>query len=263
MCLYRIWILLSLYSLMIYWYYRRKEEHEQHLRIVLLILREKKLYAKFSKYEFWLNAVAFQSHVASSDGIKADTKIIEDSMMIVYMSRQLNPQENNYRVHDLELAAIVHALKILRHYLYDVSCENDLNLRQQRWLKLLKDYDITILYHPSKANVVEDSLSKTAESMRTLAFIPAMERPSAIDVQGRICVPNMDSLMELILEKDHRSRYSICLGAIKMYLDLKKHYWQRRMKKDIVGYVAWCLNSHQVKYKHHRSGGLLQRLGIP
>ncbi|XP_070009530.1 uncharacterized protein [Nicotiana sylvestris] len=111
---------------------------------------------------------------------------------------ELKIHEKNYPVHDLELAAIVHALKIWRHYLYGVSCEvytdhcslqhlfkqRDLNLRQRRWLELLKDYDITIIYHPGKANMVADALSRKAESMGSLAFIPAEERPLALDIQS-------------------------------------------------------------------------------
>ncbi|XP_070046734.1 uncharacterized protein [Nicotiana tomentosiformis] len=113
-------------------------------------------------------------------------------------SRQMKPHENNYHVHDLELAAIVHALKIWRHYLYGVPCEvytdhrslqhcfkqRDLNLRQCRWLELLKDYDITILYHPGKANVVADAISRKAWSMGSLAFISMEERPLALDIQS-------------------------------------------------------------------------------
>ena len=80
----------------------------------------------------------------------------------------------NYPTHDLELAAVVFALKKWRHYLYGVKCEvytnhrslqyvftqKDLNLRQRRWMELLKDYDITIMYHLGKANVVADALSR-------------------------------------------------------------------------------------------------------
>ncbi|XP_070003000.1 uncharacterized protein [Nicotiana sylvestris] len=113
-------------------------------------------------------------------------------------SRQLKIHEKNYPVHDLELAAIIHALKIWRHYLYGVSCEvytdhrslqhlfkqRDLNLRQRGWLVLLKDYGTTILYHPGKANVVTDSLSRKIESMGSLTFILAEERPLALDIQS-------------------------------------------------------------------------------
>ena len=122
---------------------------------------------------------------------------MQDGKVIAYASRQLKVHKKNYPIHDLELAAIVHALKIWRHYLYGVSCEvftdhrslqylfkqKDLNLRQRRWLELLKDYDITILYHPGKANVVADALSRKAVSMGSLAYIPVGERPLAADVQ--------------------------------------------------------------------------------
>ncbi|XP_070022521.1 uncharacterized protein [Nicotiana sylvestris] len=113
-------------------------------------------------------------------------------------SRIYTVHEKNYLVHDLELVAIVHALKIWRHYLYGVSCEvytdhrnlqhlfkqRDLNLRQRRWLELLKDYDITILYHPGKTNMVADALSRTTESMGSLAFIPVEDRPLSLDIQS-------------------------------------------------------------------------------
>ena len=93
--------------------------------------------------------------------------------MIAYASRQLKVHEKNYPSHDLELAAVVSALKIWRHYLYGVHCEvftdhrslqyifnqRDLNLRQWRWLELLKDYDMNIIYHPGKADVVADGFS--------------------------------------------------------------------------------------------------------
>ncbi|XP_070042334.1 uncharacterized protein [Nicotiana tomentosiformis] len=82
-------------------------------------------------------------------------------------------------------------------------------------------------------------------------------------IQSRICVPNVDGLREFILEEAHSSRYSIHPGAAKMYQDLRQHYWRRRMKEDIVGFVAKCLNCHQVKCEHQRPGGLLQRLEIP
>ncbi|XP_070019922.1 uncharacterized protein [Nicotiana sylvestris] len=80
---------------------------------------------------------------------------------------------------------------------------------------------------------------------------------------GQICVPNVDGLHELILKKAKSSPYSIHRGAAKMYQNLRQHYWWRRMNNDMVGYVARCLNYQQVKYKHQRPSGLLQRLEIP
>ncbi|XP_070053802.1 uncharacterized protein [Nicotiana tomentosiformis] len=76
-------------------------------------------------------------------------------------------------------------------------------------------------------------------------------------MQGRICVPNMDGLCELILEEAHNSQYSIYLGAAKLYQDLRQHYWWRRMNKDIVICVARCLNCQQLKYEYQRPSSLL------
>ncbi|XP_070015130.1 uncharacterized protein [Nicotiana sylvestris] len=81
-------------------------------------------------------------------------------------------------------------------------------------------------------------------------------------LQGHLCVPNVDGLRERILEEAHSSQYSIHPGAMKMYHDLRQHYWWWRMKKDIVEYVARCLNCQQVKYEHKRPGGLLQNMTI-
>ena len=100
--------------------------------------------------------------------------LMQGGKVVSYASRQLRKHEVNYPTHDLELAAVVHALKIWRHYLMGHRCEiytdhkslkyiftqTDLNLRQRRWLELIKDYDVGINYHPGKANVVADALSR-------------------------------------------------------------------------------------------------------
>ncbi|WVZ75876.1 LOW QUALITY PROTEIN: hypothetical protein U9M48_023897 [Paspalum notatum var. saurae] len=102
--------------------------------------------------------------------------LMQEGREIAYASRQLRKHEANYPTHDLELAAVVHALKIWRHYLLGNTChiytdhkslkyiltQPELNMRQRRWLELIKDYDLEIHYHPGKANVVADALSRKA-----------------------------------------------------------------------------------------------------
>jgi hypothetical protein len=104
--------------------------------------------------------------------------LMQEGRVIVYASRQLHRHEEHYPTHDLELVAVVHALKIWRHYLLENVChiytdhksskyiftQSELNMRQRRWLKLIKDYDLEIHYHPGKANVVADALSRKASS---------------------------------------------------------------------------------------------------
>ena len=99
--------------------------------------------------------------------------LMQSGRVIAYGSRQLNNYEQNYPTHDLELAAIVFALKIWRHYLYGEQFEifsdhkslkyiftrQDLNMRQREWMEYLEDYDFTLHYHPGKANVMVDALS--------------------------------------------------------------------------------------------------------
>nr|GEY50628.1 putative reverse transcriptase domain, aspartic peptidase domain protein [Tanacetum cinerariifolium] len=106
---------------------KSKEEHEDHLRTVLQTLRQEKLYAKFSKCEFWLSSVAFLGHIVSAEGITMDTTKVE---AITKWPR---------------LTSVT---------------KRELNMRQRRWLELLKDYDTNIQYHPGKANVVADALSR-------------------------------------------------------------------------------------------------------
>jgi hypothetical protein len=108
---------------------------------------------------------------------------MQEGQVVCYASRQLRMHEENYPTHDLELAAVVHALKIWRHYLIGHHCEiysddkslkyiftqNNLNLRQRRWLELIKDYDLRINYHRGKANVVADALSRKKYCNATFA----------------------------------------------------------------------------------------------
>ncbi|GJU97435.1 putative reverse transcriptase domain-containing protein, partial [Tanacetum coccineum] len=177
---------------------RDEEEHGKHLKIILELLKKERLYAKFSKCDFWLDSVQFLGHVIDRSSVHVDPAKIEaikswaapttptevrqflglagyyrsapilalpegtkDSVVycdaslkgygavlmqrekvIAYAFRQLNVHEENYTTHDLELEA------------------KELNLRQQRWIELLSDYDCEIRYHPGKANVVADALSR-------------------------------------------------------------------------------------------------------
>ncbi|GJX47422.1 putative reverse transcriptase domain-containing protein [Tanacetum coccineum] len=252
-------------------YSKSEEEHEVHLKTILDLLKKEKLYAKFSKCEFWLQEVQFLGHVVNRDGIHVDPSKVESvknwktpessteirsflglagyyrrfienfskiakpltlltqknktyvwgdkqdeafrilkeklcnapvlalpdgpddfvvycdaskqgfgcvlmqrGRVIAYALRQLKTHEKNYTTHDLELGAVVFALKIQRHYLYGTKSviytdhkslqyifdQKELNMRQRRWIELLSDYECEIKYNPGKANVVTDALSR-------------------------------------------------------------------------------------------------------
>ena len=122
--------------------------------------------------------------------------LMQNGRVIAYASRQLKKQEKNYSNHDLKLAAVVFALKIWRHYLYGVpykiftDCKSlqyiftqkELNLRQRRWLEFIKDYDCTIEYHPEKANVVADALSRKLEG--SYAYLQTVYLPLLIELRS-------------------------------------------------------------------------------
>ncbi|GJS29206.1 putative reverse transcriptase domain-containing protein [Tanacetum coccineum] len=204
---------------------RSEEEHAEHLKLILELLKKEKLYGKFSKclvgyYRRFIKGfskiakpitkltqknvkfdwskkkeAAFQllkrklcsaPILALPEGSKnfmvycdASRKglgavLLQREKVIAYASRQLKIHEKNYTTHDLELGAVVFALKMWRHYLYGTKCvvftdhkslqhildQKELNMRQRRWLELLSDYDCEIRYHPGKANVVADALSQ-------------------------------------------------------------------------------------------------------
>ncbi|GKA63307.1 putative reverse transcriptase domain-containing protein [Tanacetum coccineum] len=276
-------------------YSKNKKEHEEHLKLILELLKKEELYAKFSKCEFWIPKVQFLGHVIDSKGIHVDPAKIESikdwaspkspteirqflglagyyrrfiegfskiakpmtkltqkkvkfvwgdkqeaafqllkqklcsapilalpegsedfiaycdaskkglgavlmqrEKVIAYASRQLKIHEKNYTTHDLELGAVVFALKIWRHYLYGTKCtvftdhkslqhilnQKELNMRQRRWLELLSDYDCEIRYHPGKANVVADALSRKERDqplrVRALVMTIGLDLPKQI-----------------------------------------------------------------------------------
>ncbi|GJV77203.1 putative reverse transcriptase domain-containing protein [Tanacetum coccineum] len=286
-------------------YSNTREENEVHLGLILELLKKEKLYAKFSKCEFWLREVQFLGHAINGDGIHVDPSkikavknwedprtpsevrsflglagfyhrfienfskiakpltvltqksktfdwgeeqenafqtlkgklcdapalalpdgpedfvvycdasglglgcvLMQRGKVIAYASRQLKIDEKNYTTHDLELGAV-----------------KELNMRQRRWIELFSDYDCEIRYHPGKANVVAVVLS--------LDEMIEHRSDGALYYLDRIWVALKGDARTLILDKAHKSKYSVHPGADKMYFDLSDRYWWPRMKKDI------------------------------
>ncbi|GJR39003.1 putative reverse transcriptase domain-containing protein [Tanacetum coccineum] len=294
-------------------------DESEHLRIILGLLQKEKLYAKFSKCEFWLDSgggsVQFLGHVINSQGVHVDPakveaikswsapksptevrqflglagyyrrfiegfsliakpltkltqknktyewgeeeeeafQLLKDKLcsapilalpegsedfvvycdaslkgygavlmqrekVIAYASRQLRTHEENYMTHDLELGAVVFALRLWRHYLYGVKCtvftdhkslqyildQKELNMRQRRWIELLSDYDCEIRYHPGKANVVADALSRK-EREKPLR-VRSLMLTDHKDLMQQILEAQVESLKEGNVKKENLGR---------------------------------------------------------
>ncbi|GKD59271.1 putative reverse transcriptase domain-containing protein [Tanacetum coccineum] len=208
--------------------------------------------------------------------------LMQNEKVIAYASRQLKIHEKNYTTHDLELGAVVFALKMWRHYLYGTRCtvftdhkslqhildQKELNMRQRRWLDLLSDYDCDIHYHPGKANVVADALSRKERSkpsrVRALVMTMGLNLPKKIlEAQTKALKPENLSAEDVggMLRKDlpkeklePRADGTLCLN---------NRSWWPNMKADIATYVGKYLTCSKVKAEHQKPSGLLVQPEIP
>ncbi|GJT84962.1 putative reverse transcriptase domain-containing protein [Tanacetum coccineum] len=299
-------------------YSKSKQEHEEHLKLILELLKKEQLYDKFSKCEFWIPKVQFLGHVIDSQGLanyyrrfiegfskiaepmtkltqkkvkfdwgnKAKTTfqfikqklysalilallegskdiiiycdasikglgvvLMQRKNVIAYASRQLKIHEKNYTTHDLELGAVVFALKILRHYLY-----------RTKW----------------KANVVADTLSKKEQNkLLRSEDVGGMlienskdpKKPSKEKLEshadGTLCLNNKSwlscygDLRTLIMHESHKLKYYVHPASDKMYQDMKQFYWWPNIKADIDTYISKCLTCLKVKVEHQKPSRLL------
>ncbi|GKE50071.1 putative reverse transcriptase domain-containing protein [Tanacetum coccineum] len=226
---------------------------------------------------------------ASHKGLGA--VLMQREKVIAYASRQLKVHEKNYTTHDLELGSVVFALKIWRHYLYGTRCtvftdhkslqhildQKELNLRQRRWLELLSDYNCDIRYHPGKANVVADALSRKERieplKVRALVMTIGLDLPkqileAQIEAQKSENLVNEDvgSIIKSDIPKERlepRADGTLCLhgnSCLPCYGDLRS--WPN-MKAYIAIYVSKCLTSARVKVEHQWPSGLLVQPEIP
>ncbi|GKD37525.1 putative reverse transcriptase domain-containing protein [Tanacetum coccineum] len=184
--------------------------------------------------------------------------LMQREKVIAYASRQLKIHEKNYTTHDLEIRAVVFALKIWRHYLYKTKYmvftdhksiqhilnQKELNMRQL--VENLKNEDVRGMI---RKDIIKEKLEPRADG--TLCF------------NDRSWLPCYGDLRTVIMHESHKSKYSIHPGSDKMYQDMKKLYWWHNIKADIATYVSKCLRCAKVKAEHQRPSGLLVQPEIP
>nr|GEU63631.1 putative reverse transcriptase domain-containing protein [Tanacetum cinerariifolium] len=200
---------------------------------------------------------------ASRKGLGA--VLMQKEKVIAYASRQLKIYEKNYTTHDLELGAIMFALKMWRHYLYGTKCvlftdhkslqhildQKELNMRHRRWLALLSDYNCKIQAQV-EARKEENYITEDLYGM-----IKKLEQRTdgTLSLNGRSWIPCRGNIRELIMHESHKSKYLVHPKSDKMYQDLKKLYWWPNMKAEIATYIneplAIPLDEIQIDDKLH------------
>ncbi|GKD95260.1 putative nucleotidyltransferase, ribonuclease H [Tanacetum coccineum] len=310
-------------------YSKDEEEHEEHLKIILELLKKERLYAKFSKCDFWLDSVQFLGHVIDRNGVHVDPakieairnwtapttptevrqflglagyyrRFIEGFSMISKPLTKLTQKdkkyewgkkeeeafqtlkqklcsapilalpegtknfmvhEENYTTHDLELGAVVFALRLWRHYLYGTKCvvftdhkslqyilnQKELNMRQRRWIKLLSDYDCEIQY-PGKENVMDDALR------RKEIIKPLRVRALVMTVYNNLLKQILDAQKEAMKRKNVRAEKlgRLIKQIFKFHPDgtrcFGNHVWLPRFGRlrDLIMH-----ESHKSKYSIH------------
>ncbi|GKD20828.1 putative reverse transcriptase domain-containing protein [Tanacetum coccineum] len=153
-------------------YSRNKKENEEHLKAIMELLKKEELYAKFSKCEFWIPKIQLLGHVIDSQSIHVDPAKIES---IKYWASPKTPTE---------IRQFFDLAGYYRRFIEGFSKIAKPNMRQRRWLELLSDYDSEIRYHPRKANVVADALSRKEQNkplrVRTLVMTIGLNLPKKI-----------------------------------------------------------------------------------
>jgi hypothetical protein len=239
--------------------------------------------------------------------------LMQDGGVIVYASRKLKQHEELYTTHDLELAVVMLALKLWRHYLVGRNFElktdhqslkhlftqRDLNFRQRQWNEFMSEYDFSISCIKGKENVVAYALSRRP---RVFSLVPlkvnlrervlmqllgdgwylkvtsnlesgrqldpkydgySLQADGLLRYRGRMYIPESGDIRSIILKEAHRALYCAHLGVKKMYADMGKLFFWVGMKRNVVHFVAKCLECQQVKADHHHSAGLLQPHDVP
>eukprot|EP00253_Pinus_taeda_P010363 PITA_10363 len=211
---------------------------------------------------------------ASKEGLGG--VLMQEGRVIAYESRKLKEHEQKYSAYDLELAAVIHALKMWRHYLMgrkfllhtdhhsltNYFSQPTLNARQARWVDFLSGFDFDIKHLQGKENKVADALSRKQSAKKDSQQEYEVDDAGRIYFKKRLYVPNQSRIKNLIMDEFHVSHYAGHPGYQKMITAIRKEYFWPGMKKNIIEYLSQCLECQQIKAEHQHPAALLQPLQI-
>nr|GEU65579.1 putative reverse transcriptase domain-containing protein [Tanacetum cinerariifolium] len=278
-------------------YSKTREEHVEYIRLVLELLKQEKLYAKFSKYTFWLREVQFLRHVINGNEIHVDPSKIEavknwKSPRTLSKVRSFLGLVGYYHRFIEDFSKIAKPLTVLTQKSLGLGCVliqrvSRIGLAAQKeafdeyaglhkgldeTVELINDealYNLDRIWVPLKGDVrtlIMDEAYKSKYSLHPRAekmYYDCIKYRTSGSEGDRIWVLLKGDVRTLIIDEAYKSKYSIQPGAKEMYYDLRDRYWWSDMRKDIAMYVSKCLTCLKVTAKHQRPFGLLQQPEIP
>nr|GEV85509.1 putative reverse transcriptase domain-containing protein [Tanacetum cinerariifolium] len=274
-------------------YSRNKKEHEKHLKTILELLKKEKLYAKFSKCEFWISTVKFLRHVIDSSGltgyytrfIKGFSKISKLMTELTQKDKRLNWGEEQksafqllkQKLCDAPILALPEGSDDFVVY-YDASIRGLGAVLMQRtkviaYVIIIKPLRVRALVMTIVLDLSSRIFEAQQEAVKTenieVEDIGGMLKKLEGRADGTLCLDNRSwlpcysDMRSLIMHESHKSKYSIHPRSNKMYHDMKRLYWWPNMKSDIATYVSKCLTCAKVKSEHQNPSGLLVQPDLP